>query len=134
MELLSQSTLSPNILFANFTEGLEQTNGKSGVATSHLDYIFGDSVAPALRKHPWDMLGAAIAKSVGLQLLLDQLSGIVVPTNERNGIRLTVALGRPSWFITPNARVSLVEMERKLLSLAYGRGPPVQNSERSPSS
>ena len=87
MELLWQSTLSPNILFANFTEGLEQTNGKSGVATSHLDYIFGDSVAPALRKHPWDMLGAAIAKSVGLQLLLDQLSGIVVPTNESNGSR-----------------------------------------------
>lgn len=87
MKLLGESTLSPNILFANFTESLGQTNGKTGVATSHLDYIFGDSDAPSLREGPWDMLGAAIAKSVGLQPLLHQLTGMVTPTNERNGHR-----------------------------------------------
>lgn len=85
MELLGHSTLSPYILFANFTKSPEQTNG-TGVATSHLDYSFCDSVAPSSRKHPSDMLGAAITKSVGLQLLLDQLKGMVT-TSKRNGNR-----------------------------------------------
>ena len=86
MELLEHSTLSPYILFANFTKSPEQTNG-TGIASSHLDYSFGDSVAPSSRKHPSDMLGAAITKSVGLQLLLDQLKGMVAAANTRNGNR-----------------------------------------------
>ena len=78
MELLGHSTLSPYILFAR----PEQTNG-TGVATSHFDFSFGDSsVAPSSRKHPSDMLGAAITKAVGLQLLLDQLKGMVTATNK----------------------------------------------------
>lgn len=82
------STLSPYILFANFTESLEQTNG-TGISTSHLDYSFGDSIAPSSRKHPSDMLGTAITKSVGRQLLLDQLTGMVAATNKARGIGST---------------------------------------------
>ena len=83
------STLSPYILFANFTESpVEQTNG-TGIATSHLDYSFGDSIAPSSRKHPSDMLGTAITKSVGRQLLLDQLTGMVAATNKARGIGST---------------------------------------------